>query len=98
MPFDEPLPVVSLDEGAYCLARFLEVLEVVQLEVLLLEWPQPPLRHSVALRLPDVGRAGPDAEPFELVGEPVRRVLVTNGCIVDKNRGLKMDTLPGERA
>ncbi len=63
VPLDQPLTVVQLDEGPDDLAGLLEALEVVQVQALLLEGPDPTLNDPVALRFSHVGRGRSDPEP-----------------------------------
>lgn len=75
VPLDEPLLVVVLHERTDGAARPLEAREVVQVEALLLQRPEPSLHDPVASRFADVDRAGPDVEPRELAGESLGGVL-----------------------
>src|SRR5688572_3049823 len=75
VPLEQPLTVVALDERADHLARFFERLEVMQVEALPFQRSDPPLDDAVALGLADERRGGADAQPSELAGELVCRVL-----------------------
>ena len=71
MALEQPLAVEPLDEGADHPARLLEVRELVQVQALLLQRPDPALDAAVAFGLPDVARARPDPEPRQLAEELV---------------------------
>lgn len=75
VPLDQPLTVVVFDERSDHLTGLIERLEVVQVEALLLERSDSPLHSVVALGLADERGTRADAEPWELAGELVRRVL-----------------------
>lgn len=77
MTIEQPLRVVAFDEGRDHPPRFLQALEVVQIEALLLQRPDLTLYDAVALRLADVGRRRGDPQPAQLAQEPIRHVLRT---------------------
>ena len=56
------LEAFEYDELADLVSGFLEALEVVEVEALLLERADEALRDTVALRLPHIGRGRPDPE------------------------------------
>ena len=69
VPFHQPLVVVRLDEFADGPPRFLEILEVVYVQALLLQRPHEPFDDPIALRFPDAGRRGAHSQPAQLSGE-----------------------------
>src|SRR5260370_5531896 len=75
VPLEQPLCVVALDELRDHPPRFVERREVVEVQALLFQRPDPALHDPVAFGLPDVARARPDPEPAQLAEELVRRVL-----------------------
>jgi len=54
VPLKEPLPVVALDELTNHLPGFVERREVMQVQTLLFQRPQPALHDPVALRFAHV--------------------------------------------
>src|SRR5262249_39922951 len=75
--FDEPLVVVSLDEGADDRPGLIERVEAVQPQTLFLERAHEALDDSVALRLADEGRAVGDPEPGQLRAKRIGDILRT---------------------
>jgi hypothetical protein len=65
VPLWQPLSGVPLDELDYHLPSLLQRLEAVEIQVLLLQCPDPPFHDTVALRFTDVAGAGPEFQPGE---------------------------------
>src|SRR5262249_61825825 len=78
--FDEPLVVVSLDEGADDRPGLIERVEAVQPQTLFLERAHEALDDSVALRLADEGRAVGDPGPGQLPAKRVGHILQAPGA------------------
>src|SRR5262249_19394659 len=72
---DQPLGVVTGDEGADDLLRLLEARELVQVDALLLERAHEALGDAVALRFPDVRRRDRAPQPLHFVDPGVGDVL-----------------------
>ena len=66
MPLDDPLVVVTFDEGAYYGSCIIERLEAVHIQALLLQGTHEALDNAVALGLAHKRRARADPKPGEL--------------------------------
>ena len=75
VPFNEPLTIVRLDKLADHLPRLLRRREVVQIQTLLLQRPNPPLQDAITVGLADVARRSANAELAEFTEELMRGVL-----------------------
>src|SRR5438128_10000276 len=75
VPLEQPRAIVPLDELPNHLPRLVERREVVQVQTLLFQRPDPALHDPVALRLAHITRRGPDPKPPELAQKLMRRVL-----------------------